>query len=601
MLLNEIKSLPNSPGVYEYFDKNGKLLYVGKAKNLKNRVRSYFSFTPNLEPSKRVSLRIKNMLLQVEHLDYIVTKSEADALILENSFIKQLNPKYNILLRDDKTYPYIYIDLNDEFPRFDITRKVIKGSHIKYFGPYFKGAKEILEILYNEFKLVQKKSCIKGKKSCLFYQIDRCHAPCEGNISKLEYKKIVNEAIYALKNPTSLIPPLTDKMLNHAKNENYEQAANLRDKIELLKNIDTKIKLDLASLEHFDVISVAEFKGFICYVMLNIREGKVINSKYSVVNLKDFTQHDLGEIYKQVLIDSYPLNSPITTTKIYVNDDFLDRELVGEILTSRHDKKFQIIHPKIGQKRKICQVAYENAKLNIKKHLKTHDYEFLKEIKEYFKLSNLPINIEAFDNSHIQGNAIVGAMIAYNESGFLKQNYRHAHLKANNDYDQMSEFLNLRVNRFGKLSPPDLWVIDGGKALLDLAILMVESSGANIDVIAISKEKVDGKAYRSKGGAKDKIYTKQGVFNLQTDDKKLQFFQKLRDEAHRFAISFHRKTKTKSDLEKSKLLNLGLSEAKIVKLINYYGSFDKIYKANFDEISNLIGKNSAKKLFYDEK
>ncbi|STA63196.1 excinuclease ABC subunit C [Campylobacter ureolyticus] len=179
MLINDIKSLPNLPGVYEYFDENGKLLYVGKAKNLKKRVRSYFSFTPKLAPNPRVSLRIQKMINESIHLKYIVTKSEADALILENSFIKQLNPKYNILLRDDKTYPYIYIDLNENFPRFNITRKVIKGSNIKYFGPYFKGSREILETLYMKFKLIQKKGCLKNKKACLFYQINRCLAPCE--------------------------------------------------------------------------------------------------------------------------------------------------------------------------------------------------------------------------------------------------------------------------------------------------------------------------------------------------------------------------------------------------------------------------------------
>ncbi len=195
MLIDELKTLPNEPGVYQYFDKNSKLLYVGKAKVLKNRVKSYFSFTGTLSPSSRLSPRIAKMINEAVHIEWITTSSESDALILENSFIKQLKPKYNILLRDDKTYPYIYVDLSSNFPRFEITRKVIKGKNIKYFGPFFKGAKEILEALYLEFKLVQKKSCLKDKKACLFHQINRCHAPCIGAIKKEEYAKIGSSAI----------------------------------------------------------------------------------------------------------------------------------------------------------------------------------------------------------------------------------------------------------------------------------------------------------------------------------------------------------------------------------------------------------------------
>lgn len=597
MLENEVKTLPNLPGVYQYFDSSGKLLYVGKAKILKNRVKSYFSFTPKFEPSPRVSARISKMLSQAVHLEYIVTKSESDALILENSFIKQLNPKYNILLRDDKTYPYIYINLNDKFPRFELTRKVIKGSNIRYFGPYFRGGREILEILYTEFALVQKKSCIKDKKACLYYQIGRCLAPCESKISVNDYKDIVENAIKALKNPTTLVPNLEKKMFALSSSENFEEAAKVRDNIMLLKDIDVKIEVDLAKLEDFEVIAINTLKSFICAVRFSIRDGKISSSNFSITNAKTNDFSEIAEIYRQVILDAFPPNSPIASSKIYTYHEFDDSGVLTDILSQRHSKKFEIISPKIGEKKRLCKIAYKNAEVNILKHIKTHDFSLLAEIKEYFNLSNLPVNIEAFDNSHMMGEAIVGAMIAYNESGFLKQNYRHAYLKSNNDYDQMDEFLSLRAKRFEKLSPPDLWVIDGGKALLDLAISIIESSGANSDVIAISKEKVDSKAYRAKGSAKDKIYTKNGVFNLNTDDKKLQFFQKLRDEAHRFAISFHRKSKTKADLEKSKLLKLGLSEGKIKKLLNFYGTFDKIYGANPEEIRNLIGKIATNKLF----
>lgn len=597
MLINEIKSLPNEPGVYEYFDKNGKLLYVGKAKNLKNRVKSYFSFTPNLSPNSKNSMRIQKMISEAVHLEYIVTPSESDALILENSFIKQLKPKYNILLRDDKTYPYIYINLNDEFPRFEITRKLIKGTNIKYFGPYFRGGREILEILYMKFALVQKSSCVKSKKACLFHQIGRCMAPCENKISKVEYAKIVQNALNALKNPQSMIGDLSNLMMKYAEGENYEEAAKIRDKIGILKDIEIKVEVDLAKLDDFEVIAVNSQFDMICVVHFSVRSGKIASANSNIINCKNAEISDIKSVYKQAILDAFPENSPIASNKIYVYDEFDDGELVAEILSKRHERNFKIVTPKIGEKRKICEIAYKNCEINIKKHLKTHNFELQTEIKEYFGLENLPINIEVFDNSHMFGSAPVGAMIAWSEDKFNKENYRHAHLKSNNDYDQMIEFLTERAKRFEKFSPPDLWVIDGGVALLNLAEQIISSTGANVDIIAISKEKIDAKAHRAKGSAKDKICTKNGIFSLPTDDKKLQFFQKLRDEAHRFAISFHQKTKKKQDLQSSKLVNLGISQGKLKKLLDFYGSFESIYLASFEEIKSLTDSKTAEKLF----
>ncbi|MDA3048636.1 excinuclease ABC subunit UvrC [Campylobacter sp. JMF_08 NE1] len=597
MLIDEIKSLPANPGIYQYFGADGKLLYVGKAKVLKNRVKSYFSFTPTLAPSPRLGARIAKMISEAVHLEYIITPSESDALILENSFIKQLKPKYNILLRDDKTYPYIYINLNDEFPRFEITRKVIKGANIRYFGPYFHGAKEILETLYMKFPLVQKKNCIKDKKACLFAQIGRCKAPCEGKISSSEYKKIVEEALNSLKNPQKMVPYLSSLMLKFAENENFEEAASMRDKIEILKQMNIKVEVDLARLDDFEVFAIAGEANLICAVHFSVREGKISASNYHISHLKNANDDDAKNGYKQLILSAFPGGSPVACAKIYCYAEFDDKALVSEILASRHGRNFSIIVPKIGEKRKICEIAYQNCQINIKKYLKTHDYEFLAELKDYFGLQNLPVNIEIFDNSHMFGSAPVGAMVCYKEGEFFKENYRHKHLSSNNDYDQMKEYLTSRALKFDELGAPDLWVIDGGEVLLNLAYEIISSVGANVDVIAISKEKLGAKAHRAKGSAKDKICTNNGIFALQPNDKKLQFFQKLRDEAHRFAISFHQKTKRKNDLNSSKLLNLGLTQGKIKKLLDFYGSFENIYLANFDEIKSLIGQNFAEKLF----
>ncbi|QPI03395.1 excinuclease ABC subunit UvrC [Campylobacter concisus] len=596
MLIDEIRTLPNEPGVYQYFDAQNRLLYVGKAKILKNRVKSYFKFTPSLAPAEKLSPRISKMISEAVHLEYIVTPSEADALILENSFIKQLKPKYNILLRDDKTYPYIFINLNDDFPRFEITRKVVKGSNIRYFGPYFSGASELLEALYLNFNLVQKKSCIKGKKACLFYQLKRCYAPCEGKISKESYAKIVSEAIMALQNPNLLIARLEELMLNYAKAEDYEQAAATRDKIQTLKNMQTKVEVDLAKLEDFEAYSVACVHDMICAVRFSVQSGMITGVKTDITQAKNAQKDEINEAYKQAILKSFIAGQPIISTKIYVHESFEDSELVEEILNERFGRKFSITCPKIGDKRKICEIATKNAEVSIEKYLKTHDNELLNEIKEYFNLAHTPYVVEAYDNSHLFGEASVGAMVRYEHGEWAKQNYRHMHLSSKNDYDQMKESLTARALRFDKLSPPDLWVIDGGEVLLNLACEILVSSGANVDVIAISKEKIDAKAHRAKGEAKDKIYTKNGSFSLSTSDKKLQFFQKMRDESHRFVISFHRKTRQKNDMQRSMLRQAGVSESSIAKLISFYGSFDKISEANLDEVAKITNKSVAEKL-----
>ena len=596
MLIDQIKSLPSEAGVYQYFDKFEKLLYVGKAKILKNRVKSYFSFTPNLAPSPKLSPRIHKMISETARLEYIVTPSEADALILENSFIKQLKPKYNILLRDDKTYPYIYIDFDDEFPRFDITRKIVKGKNIKYFGPYFRGGREILEALYLNFKLVQKRSCVKGKKACLFYQIKRCEAPCEGKISKETYAEIVNSAINALQNPHTLQANLSNLMMKYAQNENYEQAAKIRDKIEVIKDLEVKIEVDLARLENFEIFAINSHENFICAVRFSVQNGKIVGVNQNITNTKFASNEEINEAYKQIILESFSIDQPVIATKIYTNDEFEDANLVEEILSERHGKKFSIKSPKIGEKKRICEMAKTNAEISIKNYIKSHDNDFLRSLKEYFELTHTPYKIEAFDNSHMFGEACVGAMVCFDNGEFVKERYRHVHLEAKNDYDQMKEMLINRALRFDKLSPPDLWVIDGGEALLNLANEILRSSGANVDVIAISKEKIDAKAHRAKGGAKDKIYTLKGSFSLSTDDKRLQFFQKLRDEAHRFAITFHQKSKKKKDMHASKLANAGISAGSIAKLVKFYGNFESILNAELDEIAKVTNKSVAEKI-----
>lgn len=592
MLLDELKNLPDKPGVYQYFNAQNKLLYVGKAKNLKNRVRSYFSFSPNLAPNPRSSLRIQKMLNECVHLEFITTHSEADALILENSFIKQLRPKYNILLRDDKTYPYIYVDLSEAYPRFELTRKLIKKPKIKYFGPFFKGARELLNALYLNYKLKQKKSC---KKACIFQQINRCLAPCEAKISPKEYAKIVKEATNALLNPHLLLKNLEKKMKLYAMNENYEEAAKLRDSIATIRDLEVKIHIDIAKLEDFNVFALANERNLLALVRFVIQNGKIISSQHKIFTLKD-EEIDKNELYKQVILESFMPNEPLSGNEIYVFEDFEDRALVEDLLSVRMARKIGIKVAKIGEKRRICELAYANALQNIKNHSKDENSEFLNELKSFFELENLPQVIEIFDNSHLQGSANVGAMVVFKEGNFHKSSYRRYHLKHKNEYEQMKELLSRRAFDFDKDSPPDLWLIDGGATLLKLAGEVLKSSGANVDVLAIAKEKIDAKTHRAKGRAGDILHSLRASFTLPTSDKKLLFMQKLRDEAHRFAISFHQNAKRKEDLQSSKLKNLGLTSGQIAKLLRYFGSFEAIYKATFEELKNASNEKIAQKL-----
>lgn len=584
-LKKRLADLPQNPGVYQYFDKDGKLLYVGKAKNLKNRVRSYLNV--------KSSPRIQKMIDEAVHLEFITTHSEVDALILENSLIKQLHPKYNILLRDDKTYPYIYVDFNEKFPRFQITRKVIKKSKIKYYGPFFKGAKQLLEALYLYYPLKQKQNC---KKSCIFHQISRCLAPCEDKISTEDYKEILTRAGEALLNPSLLIEKLQNQMLKFSQNENYEEAAKVRDSIGVLKELEVKVELDLARLENFEIFALAWEKNYCSLLRFVVQEGKIISANSKLCTLKNEEELDKNALYKQFILENFNKDTPWMASKIYLYEDFEDKELLQNLLSKRFGKKIHLICPKQAQKRKICNLAFQNALLNIHNELKKLDFPFMHDFMQYFSLENLPERIEIFDCSHLQGVAKVGAMVCFDGGRWHKEAYRKYHLNGRGDYEQMRELLTRRAKDFESLSPPDLWVIDGGEALLHLAKSIIASSGANVDILALAKEKIDAKAHRAKGSAKDKIHTLKGEFRLETQDKKLQFLQKLRDEAHRFAISFHKETKRKQDLMSSKLIKLGFSRAVLSKVLNFYGDFERIYEADFEELRGLIGDKNARKI-----
>ncbi len=596
-LEHKLKQLPNESGVYQYFDKYGHLLYIGKAKILKNRVKSYFKFSPKLLPSDKLSARIYKMISEVESIEWIVVPNEHDALILENSLIKQLKPKYNILLRDDKTYPYIYINLSEDFPRLEITRKILKEKNIKYFGPYSTGARDMLDSIYEIVPLVQKKSCIKGKEACLFHQINRCYAPCVGKITKEEYHKLVDVALGYIYNKNKLITKLNKKMQEYSEEFRFEDALKLRDRIKTIKKSQIQTGMDLASNENLDLFAIQAINNKAVLVRMFFRDGKLASSNHNLIKQnKDDISIDINEAYHRAIINYYNNEIPLLPNEILLAHNIEEKEEIEDFIKNKFSKNINITIPQRGKKKDIIEVALNNCNEILRLSNTEENNSLYDELKQLFNLDNKPSRFECFDNSHMMGQATVGAMVTWEEK-FTKNDFRHYNLEAKDEYSQMRETLMKRVQSLEKNPAPDMWVIDGGETLLKLAIDIRDSVGVNLDIIAIAKEKVDFKAHRAKGSAKDIIYFQkdQEIMKLKllTSDKRLQFIQRLRDEAHRFAINFHKKQKRKEDTQISLLQIKGIGEAKVKKLLLYFGSFDKIKKSNLEELKEILNEKDA--------
>ena len=602
-LEEKLKQLPNDAGVYQYFDKDGRLLYIGKAKVLKNRVKSYFKFTPKLQPSDRLGPRIYKMVSEAFSIEWIVVPNEHDALILENSLIKQLKPKYNILLRDDKTYPYIYIDYSELYPRLEITRRVYKNKNIKYFGPYSTGSRDMLDSIYEIVPLVQKKSCIKGKEACLFHQIKRCHAPCEGKITTGEYSKIVEEAIDYIYNKSRLIVKLQEKMLEYSEDFRFEEAMKLRDRIKTIEKSQIKSGMDLATNENLDLFAIKAAKQKAVIVRMFIRDGKLTSSSHDFIKvnfLEDETNIDLDEAYKRAIVNYYDNEIPLLPKEILTAIDIEEKDDLEEFLYNRFSKKIKLVNPKKDKKKDLIQVALNNCDELLRIDSSKNQTNIYDELQKLFSLQVLPFRVESFDNSHMMGQATVGAMVVWNEqiNSFDKKDFRHYNLESKDEYSQMREMLMRRVDSFEKNPAPDLWILDGGSTLLKLAYDIINSTGVNLDIIAIAKEKVDAKAHRAKGAAKDIVHYKDTkgeyrALKLETSDQRLQFVQRQRDEAHRFVISFHKKQKRKEDKQISLLQIKGIGEAKVKKLLLYFGEFEKIRTASIEELKEVLNEKDA--------
>ena len=607
-LLFTLTHLPTHSGIYQYFDKDGNLLYVGKAKNLKNRIKSYFNIhNQHIAPKSNLSPRITIMVSQIAQIHTLLTDSEQDALILENSLIKSLKPKYNILLRDDKTYPYIYIDKSSPFPSFDITRAVLKSPKIQYFGPFVNGARELLESLYDVLPLVQKKSCAKGKKACLFYEIQKCLAPCENKISTQEYTNIVEQGIALLENKKELIKILESKMQNLSASLQFEEAAKMRDKIHKITHMKNQSIIDMRSGDYDAFVLATDEdldsqKGVKTHILMSlfIRNGRIVSSDFSLLH-QDIQEDNLPELYTQALLNAYKTALPLMPKEILIPYfHFADISSLQTLLQNQTQSSVKITQPQRGNKKDVLLLGLKNAQEILKLHKQEHnENSTLIALQNLCSLRHTPHRIEVFDTSHHSGMYNVGGMIVYENNHFCPAQYRRYELSTSDEYTQMREMLERRAKRFESNPPPDLWLIDGGSAQIHIALEVLKSVGANVDVMAIAKMKHNAKAYRAKGNALDILRTQKAEFKLNTNDKRLQLCQKLRDEAHRYAITYHQYKKTKDTNKVQSIGDNQYSKAQIKRLLEFFGTFSNIQNASNEQIQSVLksrtsSQNSAK-------
>ncbi|MGC9351904.1 MAG: excinuclease ABC subunit UvrC, partial [Sulfurovum sp.] len=550
----------------------------------------YWRVTPRFRPNPDQSSRILMMLAEAEKLEYIVVESEEDALILENSLIKQLKPKFNILLRDDKTYPYIYIDESVDYPRFEITRKVVKGKEITYYGPFPTGGRALLDAIYEVYPLVQKKSCLREGKTCLFYQVKKCLGPCEGKVTPEAYAEMISEVKTAITKRKKLLDILTEKMSDLAMSERFEEAAKMRDMIQAISTLTLSSNIDIASRVDLDIFAIksGDERGVI--VKLFMRDGKVISSSHSYFRHTHI--YDENEAYKQALLEFYTLDTPHVSKQILTAHPFEDADQVAQTLSRRFDQKIEIITPQRGPKKKLVELALQNCDELLRKPKEKNIIE--QKVADLLDLSAIPYRIETFDNSHMMGSATVGGMVVWDEGKWDKNSYRRYELHAKDEYGQMQELLSRRIEKFSKEPAPDLWILDGGQANLNLAKKLLGEAGVNLDVIAIAKEKLDAKAHRAKGSSKDLLYTGKGILELKPSDERLHWIQRQRDEAHRYAITYHQNKKRREDTQVSLLNQKGIGKATIKKLIDYFGTFESIQNASLEELTQVTNQKVAK-------
>lgn len=578
----ELKKLPDKPGVYIMHDKNDKIIYVGKAINLKRRVTSYFRKTNKTK-------RIQNMVALIDHFEYIVVENEAEALILECNLIKKNMPKFNVLLKDDKTYPYIKINVKDDYPGVYITRRAINDGS-KYFGPYANSgsAKEMVDFIKEKFKIRQCKSFKYKDRPCLNYHIKKCFAPCMGYISKEEYKKQIDEIIDLLEGKTDkIIRDLKFQMEEASNKMNYEQAAYLRDKIIAIENVSKRQKVSNIGENDIDVIGLARNDFEVCIEIFFVRKNKMIGrAHYFFKGLQDEEKSEIiSSFIKQFYIGKTDLPN-----KIMIKEDIEDKELLEMLLTGQAERKVEIKTPQKGEKLRLVEMAENNAYVTLSNKEKDK-YNVLTELKDVLNLSDYPRKIECYDISNIFGNFIVAGMCVM-ENGVIKKNLsRRFKIKSvvNNQDDPkcMNEVIYRRLKHsidtensgFGRL--PDVIFVDGGITQIRAAKQAMSDLNLNIPIFGMVKN--------------DKHQTRalmdENRQELKISQSLLGAITMFQDSVHDTAIGYHRKLRDEAMIQSVLDTIPGIGTTKKALLLKKFGSVDKIKAASVKDLTEIKGIN----------
>lgn len=583
----ELKKLPQKPGVYIMHDKDDKIIYVGKAISLKRRVTSYFRKTNKTQ-------RILNMVSLIDHFEYIVCDNEAEALILECNLIKKNMPKFNVLLKDDKTYPYIKINVKADFPDVYITRKLMNDG-ARYFGPYANpgAAKEMVEFIKTKFKIRQCKSFKYKDRACLNYDIKKCSGPCMGYISKEEYRKQINQIISILEGKVDAVEKeLRTEMIEASEKMEFEKAALLRDELLAIERISQKQKVSNITENDIDVIGIARSEQEICIEIFYVRNSKMIGrDSFFFKGLNDESDEDITEEF----IERYYTGKTIIPSRIMCRNNFEDRKLIEEWLTGIADRKVEIKVPQKGEKMRLVEMAENNAKITLDNKQKANK-NVIVDLKDRLGLKKLPRKIESFDISNISGEYMVAGMCVMIDGTIKKNLSRRFKIKTvygQDDPKCMEEVITRRLKHsidsgdkgFGRL--PDLILADGGITQIKAtkkAIKNVENeTGTKLDIGVYGMVKNDKHQTRAlMDENRNEIEISEDIFNLITN---------FQNEVHNTAIGYHKFLRDKS-MSKSKLDDInGIGTAKKVLLLKEFGSVENIAKADVNEIARVKGIN----------
>ncbi|RKD25267.1 Excinuclease ABC subunit C [Caminicella sporogenes DSM 14501] len=600
----QIRKLPDKPGVYLMKDDNGEIIYVGKSKSLKNRVSSYFRAVKSHPP------KVQAMVKSIREFEYIITDTEVEALILEANLIKKHRPKFNVLLRDDKSYPYIKVTVNEKYPRVLMTRKILKDK-AKYFGPYINvfAVKQMLETIEQMYPLKKCSKNLENNKDrpCLNYHIKKCIGPCTGNVNYDEYMEMINDIILFLSGKQEiLIGELEKKMNNAASQLNFEKAAKYRDKINALKLLSEKQKVVSTSDGDQDYISMARSNDKVCVMIFFVRGGKLIGREHYILEGTEDIERDeiLSTFTKQFYSGTSFIPKEIIIDEMIVED----KEVIEKWLSQKKGSKVIIKEPKKGEKRKLLELVYKNAEEYLAKFEEkiNKEREFLQkslqEIKELLNLDKLPKRIEAYDISNMHGVFSVGSMVVFEDGKPVNSAYRKFKIKTvegPNDYGSIQEVLYRRFKKGieecellekhglkveeGKFSVlPDIIFIDGGKGQVNSAKDVLKAFGLNIPIAGMVKDD----KHRTKG----LVYENREVL-LDKRSFSFKLIAKIQDEVHRFAITYHKVLRDKAMIQSVLDKIPGIGKKRKTELLKHFGLIENIKNASVEDLEAVKGMN----------